>query len=321
MDIYRDYFNREELVKSLANAPYTPGLLGSMGIFTPIPLASTTFGIEVETKDSGKIMTRIARGSPRTRTGLDKRSVVTFDTHSYGDQGDVMADEVLNSRAVGTSGAREVIENRRNRLVAKLRRNADMTFENMRMAALLSPASTEFGAAASSVAIAVQTDATKLRQEIFNKIILPIEAELDGLSFGMPAVLCSNGYWSDLIESKAIKDTYLNTAAADAMRKVETSEFVWGDVRWIRYRGTGSIVIPANEARAIPTGVEDLAYMAYAPNDVMESVGQGALGQPYYLGSMELKDSQGTKGWEVSIQSHPRAVWARPAAVIPITKT
>lgn len=322
MDIYRDYFTREELVRVLAQAPYTPGLLGQLGLFEPVPLTGTTFAVEEETKDGARILTAHPRGAPREQTNLDKRKVHTFAVTSfYGDQGNVYADEVLNARGAGTSGAAEVITERRNRLVAKLRRNIDLTHENLRMQCILNPASTEFGAAASAATIAVQTDATKLRQEIFNKITLPMEAALDGLAFGEPLVLCSNGYWADLIEAKSIKETYLNYQAAAELRGAVAEEFVFGGVRWRRYRGSGTVKIPDNEARAIPTGVQGTFWLPMAPNDTMESVGTGALGQPYYMGSKPFGDSQGTKGWEVSIQSHVRAICGRPACIIPIQKS
>ena len=209
----------------------------------------------------------------------------------------------------------------RAKLVSKLRRTIDLTHESLRLGCLLSPASTEFGAAADAVAIAVQTDATKLRQEIFNKIILPMEAEMDGLPYGNPVVLCSDGYWSDLIEAKSIRDTYLNYQAAAELRGAVVEEFVFGGVTWRRYRGTGAVKIPANEARAVPTGVPDTFWQLFAPNDTVESVGAGALGQPYYMGSSELKDSQGVKGWEVSIASHPRVLCGRPKLIRLIVKT
>lgn len=322
MDNYRDYFTREELVRALAAAPYTPGALGAMGIFETVPLSGTTFAVEVETKDSGRILTGYPRGAPRQQTTLDKRVVHTFGVSTtYGDQGNIMADEVLNGRGAGVAGARALIENRRAKLVSKLRRTIDLTHESLRLGCLLSPASTEFGTAADAVAIAVQTDATKLRQEIFNKIILPMEAEMDGLPYGSPVVLCSDGYWSDLIEAKSIRDTYLNYQAAAELRGAVVEEFVFGGVTWRRYRGTGAVKIPANEARAVPTGVPDTFWQLFAPNDTVESVGAGALGQPYYMGSSELKDSQGVKGWEVSIASHARVLCGRPRLIRPIVKT
>jgi hypothetical protein len=320
MDIFRDYFNREELLRVLAQAPYQPGMLGELGIFETVGLTTTTLAIEIEAKDAGKVLTAISRGAPRTTTNLDKRQVVTFSTNTYGDQGAVMADEVLAVRGSGVTAPKEVIEDRRARLVAKLRRHADRTHEKLRMNCLLAPQSNEFGNAASGVVIAVQSDSTKLRQEIFNKITLPIEAALDGVTFSSVGVLCSDGYWADLIEAKSIKETYLNYQAAAELRGAVTDRFVFGGVTWMRYRGTSDVKIPDNEARAMPLGVSETFFQAFAPNDTLESVGAGALGQPYYLGSKPLVDSQGTKGWEVSIQTHPKMICGRPACIIPIGK-
>lgn len=323
MDVYTDYFTRTELMRVLAQAPYIPGQLGALNLFDPVPLTSTTLGIEVETKDNGKILTKIARGAPRTVSKLDKRSVKTFTTETFGDDGAVMADEVLNARGAGTSGAKEVIENRRARLVAKLRRTVDRTFEYLRMQALLSPATTEFGAAASPTVIAVQTDGTKLRQEIFNKLILPINAALDGVTYSSIHVLCGDEYWGDLIEAKSLRETYLATARAAELAGAVPMRMSFGGVTWEWYRGDSEIKIPTAEARAFPVGGVDLAYVGYAPNDTVESVGSGALGEPYYMGSAPIVDQtgQGTKGWAVSVQTHPKFVWARPAAILPITKS
>lgn len=322
MDNYRDYFTREELVRELARAPYTPGRLGELGIFEAMPLSGTIFSVEEAAKDGGRVLTAMPRGAPRQQTRLDKRKVHSFVVaDQYGDEGAVMADEVLNARAAGPSGAKEVIENRRARVVAKLRRSMDLTHEKLRMACLLSPNSAEFGADPTPTAtIAIQNDATKLRQEIFNKLTLPIEAELDGLSHSGLHVLCSDGYWSDLIEAKSIRETFLNYQAAAELRGAVAESFVFGGVTWERYRGTSTCKIPDNEARAIPTGVQDVFWQAFAPNDTIESVGNAALGQPYYLGSKPITDSQGTKGYEISIASHVRMLCGRPKVIIPIAK-
>lgn len=313
MDIYRDYFTRENLVRALEKAPYTPGRLGQLGIFETVPLTSTTLAIEIGATDSGKVLTAVSRGAPRQRENLDKRSVVTFQTQTFGDQADVYADEVLNARAAGTGGAAEIVQDRVNRSVAKLRRTMDLTHESLRMAALVSPATTEFGAAASEVTIAMQTDATKVRSEIFNKIVKPMESALDGLAYNGVHVFCSDGYWDDLIENKAIRDTFLNWTAAAELRGDTRMGFAFGGVYWERYRGTSTVKITDDKAIAIPLGVSGMFYQAFAPNDTLESV--SALGQPYYLGSKALVDSQGTKGFEVSIQSHAKMVCGRPGAV------
>jgi hypothetical protein len=315
MDIYRDYFNRESLVKSLEKAPYTPGKLGELGIFETVPLTSTTLAIEEQATNAGKVLTAIPRGAPRQRTSLDKRNVHTFTTRSYGDQGDVMADEVLNARGTGTSGAPEVIEARRNGLVVKLRRTMDLTHESLRMACLITPSTTEFGSAPTAVAIVADNDATKIRKEIFTKLVKPIESALGGLTYNSIHCLCEDGYWEQLIDNAHIQKTYLNWVAAAELRGDTRQMVTFGGVTFERYRGTADVNITANRAIAFPTGVAGMFFQGFAPNDTVESVGQGALGQPYYLGSMELKDSQGVKGWEVSVQSHARMVCGIPAAI------
>lgn len=320
MDIYRDYFTREELVRVLAQTEYQPGLLGTLGLFEPVPLSSTTFAVEEDVKDGARILTGVARGAPREQTGLDKRKVHTFPVLTqYGDQGNVMADEVLNARGAGVQGVKEVVEQRRLRLVQRLRRNMDLTHENLRMQCILNPATAEFGAAASAQVLNPAGANVKLRQLIFQKIKKPIEAALDGTTFGPPLVLCSDGYWEQLIDAEAVNKTYLNYQAAAELRGEHADSFVFGGVTWQRYRGTSVVKIPDNEARAIPTNVQGAFWLPMAPNDTIESVGTGALGAPYYMGSKELKDSQGTKGYEVSIASHVRAICGRPSCIIPLT--
>lgn len=324
MDIYTDFFNRTELVRVLSLQPYTPGMLGALGIFQPVPLSSTNFAVEEQPKNAGRVLTAMPRGAPRQTMGQDKRRVHTFVVdQQYGDQGAVWADEVLNARGAGTSGAKEVIEQRRAEQLARMRRTIDRTHEVLRMNALLSPATSEFGSAAAGAVIAVQTDATKTRKEIFDKIIVPIESALDGQTYSAIDVLCSDGYWSDLLDNAQIRSTYVNWEAAQGLRqgmKDFEGGFQWGGVTWWRYRGTSDCKIPDNEARALPRGVPDFAWQPFAPNTTVESVGSGAMGQPYYVGSKPITDSQGTLGWEMSIQSHTRCIVGRPAAILPITK-
>jgi Phage major capsid protein E len=320
MDIFRDYFTRENLARALEKAPYTPGQLGASGMFETVGLTSTTFAVEEQTTDAGRLLTAISRGSPRTQTSLEKRKVHTFTTASYGDQGTVYADEVLNARGAGTAGMAEVVTDRRDRIVRKLRLNMDLTMEGLRMACLLAPGTTEFGTAGTEQTIAVQTDATKTRQEIFTKIIKPVESALGGIPFRGIHVWCSDGYWQDLLENKQIRETYLNWTDAAALRGDPRQAFTFGGVMWERYRGVTGCEITADKAVVAPVGVPEMFWQAFAPNDTMESVGTGALGQPYYMGSKPITDSQGTKGMEASVQTHPKVVCGRPGAVFLIKK-
>ncbi len=312
VDMYRDYFTREQLVASVAKAPFVPGRLGELGLFTVIGLTATTMALEEEGTDAPALATPIPRGAPPKPLDLDKRKVHTFVTQTYAWNDYVRADEVLNMRAAGPTGAAEVITSRRDKVTAKLRATADQQHEYLRMQTLLSP-NNAFGNKPNEAQIALATDATKTRQEVFNKIIKPMETALDGLFFSGLRVLCSDGYWSALIENKAIKETYLNTQAAGELRNDPRDAFVFGGVAWERYRGNSSIAVTTDKAIVVPEGVGNLFYMGFAPDDTIDSVGAGALGTPYYLRSEPLK---GGKGWEITLQSHPVVTCTRPGAIL-----
>lgn len=314
MDIFRDYFTREELLLSLSETQYIPGMLGSLGLFQTIGLAGTTFAVESLPKNSVSESAAVPRGTPGKMLGLEKRTVETFSVQTYAWQGAVLADEVLNIRGAGLSGAAEVFTRRRNELTAKLRRQADFQLEYLRMATVNSP-SNAFGTAPAAQAIAFGTTDSAIRSAIFEKIILPLETALDGIPYTGIVAICEDTLWKALIDSKTIRETYLNQVAAAELRNMPADSFDFGGVRWMRYRAGGNIKIATGTAKIIPTGVAGLFLQAFAPNDTLSSVGQGALGVPYYLDSYPLDDD---KGFRMTLQTHPVMLCTRPEAVLTI---
>lgn len=315
MDFYRDYFTAESLTDSLVNAAYIPGQTAPL--FETRGLGSTTLAVEALADSGPATLSAIPRGAPLPAMTLDKRTVVTFALQTYGTQGAVYADEVLNTRSIGTSGAGQIIASRRDETVAKLRRNIDNLHESLRMTTLLSPTNA-FGTKPADVSVAFNTDATKTRAEFFTKIITPMESALGGVNFSGITVLCSDGYWAALIENKAIRDTYLNTVAASDLRKDPRETVFFGGVQFERYRGTASITITTNKAIAVPTGVQGLFLQAFGPDDTIDSVGAGAMGAPYYLRAFDLDDA---KGWRIRAQTHAVMVCTRPTAVLTLAFT
>jgi hypothetical protein len=313
MDLFKDYFTRETLAAVLLKTPFIPGRLGETGLFTTKGLTSTTALIEElpsnsVTPDSAAI----PRGAPATALSLDTRKMHSFQTASYAWNGSVLADEVLNVRAAG-GGAAEIVSTRVADLMAKLRRKADLQHEAQRMACLKAP-SNSIGTAPASAVVAVQTDATKLRQELFNKVQTVIENALGGIPYTGVRVFCSAGYWAALIENKWIKDTYLNTSAAATLRQSGlTEEIAVAGIVFERYRGAGTVALATDTALAVPEGVPELFLQCFAPDDTLDSVGVGAVGAPYYPRSALLDDN---KGWRLTMQSHPLMVCTRPEAVV-----
>lgn len=314
MDIYRDYFTREELINSLARAQFVPGLLGASGLFETRGLVGTTLAIEMLPDNDVAESAEIPRGSPGKPLNLEKRIVETFVTKTYAWQGAVLADEVLNVRAAGTAGAAEVLQTRRDELTAKLRKQADWQHEYLRVACVNTPTN-GFGSAPAAAVVAFGASDSAIRTAIHNNIILPMESALGGIPYAGLDAWCSDTYWVALIESKTIRETYLNHAAAAELRGSVADDFDYGGITWHRYRAGGNIAITAGTAKIVPRGVSGLFVQAFAPNDTLNSVGQGAMGQPYYLDAYPLDDD---KGFRMSLQTHPIMICTRPTAILTV---
>lgn len=315
MDIYRDYFSREQLLLSLANVQYQPGQIGASGLFETLQLTGTTFAIEVTPDNQVAEMTARPRGAPALPVNLEKRRVETFTiTAGYPQTGTVLADEVLNIRTAGVSGAAEVLTQRRDELVSRLTRQMEWQLEYLRMVCLNTPTNA-LGTAPAAAVVAFGSNDAALRSAIHNSVILPLESALGGIPYTGLDAWCSNDYWLAFIESKSVRETYLNYQGAAELRNSPADAFDYGGITWRRVRAGGNIAITTGQAKIVPRGVPGLFKQAFAPNDTLSSVGQGALGQPYYINSKVLDDD---KGFQITIDSYPMMLCTRPTCVLTV---
>jgi hypothetical protein len=313
MDFFTDFFNANELIASVAKAPYIPGRLADQAIFSTRQLGTTKLSLEEQALNDAELLTSTPRGTPSKAQVLERRKVHTFETAHYRKDGSVYADEVLGLRAVGVSGARESIIARRDEVIAKLRRDMDLTHEALRVTTLNSP-SNAFGNAPASAAVAFGASDSAIRSAIFTNIIKPIESALKGIPYSGLLALCDDTFWAGLIESKTIKETYLNQVQASALRGSTTEQVIFGGVTFERYRGVGSTVIASGKAKVIPVGVPELFIQAFAPADTLDQVGAGAVGQPYYTNAYPI--DEGNRGIYIEMQTNVAMVCTRPDAVL-----
>jgi hypothetical protein len=312
-DAYRDYFTREQLMAAIAKAPYIPGRLAEY--FESIPLTSTVLALEDQPTNGASILAGVPRGTPSKIETLEKRNVHTFVTNHYRADGKVYADEVLNARAYGATAAAEIITQRRDMLMARMRRDIDLTHESLRMAQMVTPTNA-FGTMPGAQQVDLNTDGTKTRAEIFTKIIKPIESALDGIPYSGIYALCEDAIWAKLIENTAIKATWLNYQNANNLRNDPRELVFFGGVTFERYRGTGTVNLTSGHMRAFPVGVPQMWLQAFAPADVLTEVGAGAMGTPYYPQAIPSADN---RSWYLEIQTNCVMVCTRPTAVISIT--
>lgn len=318
MDIFADYFTRDELILSLSKTQYVPGLLGADGLFDTIGLMGTKYSHQVDPDDDVSEMTALPRGAPGAPMSLERRTAYSFEiTHGYPKRGAVTADEVLNARGPGIESAAMTVQTLRDRMVAKFRRFIDWQHEYLRVSCLNTPTN-QLGSAPAAATIAFGTSDSAIRGAILDGITLPIESALGGIPYTGITAYCSETFWKGLIDSKTIRETYLNQAAAAELRNAPADTFDFGGVRWKRYRGGGNIVIAAGKAKAIPTGVPDLFKQLFAPNDTMDAVGNGQPGQPYYIGSELMAKGKGVELW---MDTYPQMICLLPEAILTLQLT
>lgn len=315
MDFFTDFFTAEELLASIVKAPYVPGRLADPAIFTTKPLAGTKLVMEDQALNDAGVLTATPRGTPGKAQTLEKRAVHSFETAHYRVDGSVSADEVLNFRSVGLSGAREIITARRDEVIARMRRDIDLTLETLRINCLNTPTNA-FGNAPAAQAIAFGTNDSAIEKEIFNKIIKPLESALKGITYQGILALCDDTFWENLISSKTIRETYLNQAAANSLRDQMSERFNYRGITWERYRGVGSTVIASGTAKIVPMGISDLFVQAFAPADTLDQIGAGLLGSPYYANAYPIDD--GNRGYYMEMQTNPVMVCTRPTAILTI---
>lgn len=315
MDIFRDYFTREALLASIAKVQYVPGKFAPW--FESRSLNGTIFALEDVPVQGYNLLTASPRGTPSKVETLARRQVHTFSTNHYRVDGAVYADEVLNMRGMGVTNAVDVIQQRRDETMAKLRRDIDMTHELLRLTTILTP-DNAFGSKPADQTIAFGTDATKTRAQILSKVIQPMENALDGIPFsGLHAYVEDTG-WAKIIDNAEIKNTLIYHSMATSLRGDPRETVEFGGVVWERYRGYGSIAIPTGKAVVLPVGVPQMFLQAFAPADTLDTVGTGSMGTPYFPQAIPSADN---RRWYMEIQTNCVMVCTRPTAVLTIAIT
>lgn len=328
LDVFKgDAFSFTELVTAINKIPYVPTKIGSMGLFQPEGLYSTTLAVEMQNGVLTLVPTA-PRGSGGPAKNVEKRTVRNFNTVHLPQRVAVLADEVLGIRVFGSQTETEAAMALLNKKMAIARRDLDLTHEWQRMGAIKGQVLdadgvtviynffTEFGLTQQTLAFDLDVDATKVRGKCTTMERM-IEDTLGGVQMSGIDVLCSKEFFDGLVDHPAVVDTFKYTDGAP-LRSNQRMTFEFGGANFIEYRGTvgATRFIASGEAYAVPRGVPDLFKSLYAPADYMDTV--GTLGVPTYMKQRVMDFDRGVE-WEV--QSNPLHMCNRPDAVIKLTLT
>jgi len=323
-----DAFSLASLTASINDQPFVPGRIAQLGMFAEEGITTTTVQIEKD-GETLELVSSAERGAPGQVVVGSKRNMIPFNTIHLPERGTIKADEIQNIRAFGSQTELQALQVVVNTRLAKARRQLDATHEWHRIGAikgLILDADAEsvlvnlysaFGLTQQVVKFALDNDETDVRTKCLD-VQEAIEDVLGSVQFMGVRVFCGKDFWRDLIVHPSIRDTYLNSQAAAALRGDPRDAFDFGGCTFERYRGKvgGVAYVGDDEAYAVPEGVPDLFITRYAPADYMETVNTNGL--PYYAKQELMRMA---KGVDMEAQSNPIHLCTRPRAVIKLTRT
>lgn len=325
-------FTIESLTAAINNEPYRPGQISASGIFEEEGVNTTRISIE---QRDGKLslVEPSKRGGPGETVGDGSRSLVPFDIDHFQRDDSVLADEVQNVRAFGTTDTLETIQDRVERKGMRHAQDLTMTLEHLRIGAIkgivtskggktLIDLYSKFGIAVpSAVSLELDVDTTKVAA-LWQDVLYSIEDDLDEPYDGIH-VFTGRDFHKSMWTHKSVTETFLYHGGASVLRQDVPDVFQFGSATWERYRtgakataDLGAPYIAANEARVVVKGVPNLFITRFAPADYEETV--NTIGLPFY---MKQYPKPNGKGREIEVQMNPINLCTKPKVLRKLTLT
>jgi hypothetical protein len=322
-----DAFSVQNLTASINESPAVPSRIAELGLFEEEGIQSTSVQIEKD-GDTLALVGAKERGSEGQIVVGDRRKMIAFAVVHLPQTAYIGADEIQGVRAFGTATELQAMQDVVNRRLQKMRRQLDATHEWQRIGALkgqiidadgtkvLVDILQQFGMTQSVVQMKFSTE-TDLRNPAL-AVTEIVEDNLGNTTWSGIRVLCGRDFWKKLITHKSVKETYLNTQQAAALRGDPTDSFDFGGATWERYKGrmNGVGFVADGEAIAVPQDVPELLISRFAPADYMETV--NTLGLPYYAKQEIMRFG---KGVAMEAQSNPIHLPTRPKAIVRLVDT
>jgi hypothetical protein len=291
MDIFKQNpFGMFELTRGLENIPFKPGLLRGVSLFVFRPIRTRQFAIE----ERNGVLTLIPFSDPdapptEANTNGEERVIRDFRTRHLKKDDKVRASEVSGIRAFGNESELTQVMGEVARRGAKLRAEAELTFEfhalNAVQGKVLNPGTNAvvydwYDAFGLNRPAEIDFDLDNpnpgkgaLRKKCF-ELITAIEADVGGLVPGSLTVeaVCGTSFWRDLTSHPDVIDTYLYAAKTAELAGKPLDIFDWGGIRFRRYRGGSGVAVNTDKAHFYPVGIDGLFEQYASPTEDFDFV-------------------------------------------------
>ncbi|NUU35140.1 major capsid protein [Pseudomonas sp. C2B4] len=318
-----DAFSVPTLTAAINEQEYLPGRISGLGLFREEGITTLTVQIEKD-GDTLALVPAGERGTSGLVVGGSRRNLIPFNTVHLPQRFTIKADEIQGIRAFGTRTELQSVQDVVNKRLAKARRQLDATHEFQRMGALngqvldadgstvLLDIYKSFGVSRQKMSMGLNNSETEVRVSAGEALDMQADALGSVTSSGSRA-FCGKNFWNKLVSHKSVKETYLNSQQAAALRGDARESFEFGGIVWERYRGkvAGVLFVHDDKALLIPEGVPELYISTFAPADYMETVNTEGL--PYYSKIEPMPFNKGVFG---EAQSNPLHLCTRPRAQI-----
>lgn len=335
MDIFNNRaFSTTSLTGMVEKMDYQPSLLGSLGLFDPMPVR--TRNVFVDRRDG--VLTLIPTspdGAAPATSQSDGRDAVPLRTTRLAKEWTLYASELDGIRAFGSETELQAVQAEVARRTAKLRGDMELTHEFHRLGALqgklldadgttvIYDYFTEFNESEpAAVSLELDVEATNVKG-ILADVVRSMARSARG-SF-TPATqvhaICGDNFFDSLISHPNVEKFYLNHVAAMQLRETPVWEsFRFGNVTFHNYRGTddgSTVAVPDDEAKMFPVGARDVFKKAMAPLETLDFV--GTAGRDSYM--MMVRDLQRNMWVKGEIYSYPLYFCQQPRVLRSLTLT
>lgn len=335
MDVFKqDAFSATSLTAAVDKVGYVPQLLGSIpNLFVPPPLGQpSTPDIYIESRGTEAALIQTSpRGSAPSQKGSDEasREARPFRTRRLSQASRINASELQSMRQFGSETELMQLQARVARAQFLIRRDFETTLENMKLGAIQGltadadgstiydwasefgqtiPAEVTWALSASTSDGSTRTACATAKRSIIRG--------LKGMGGNAASVMaiCGDGFWDKLVASKEVRETYLATAAAAALREQTAWEsFSYGGITFVNYRGTddaSTVAVGSDKAKFFPVGA-GIFQEVYAPAERFGFA--NTPGQPSY--SWIVVDPLRDMWADVEMYSYPLMVCTMPQAL------
>ena len=329
LDIFaNDAFSTVQLTGAVEKVPYKPQFLGSLGIFEPVPVRTTTIAIEKRDNTLALIKTS-NRGAPLEEGTTDKRDIRDFRTSRIAKGDTIQAGEIQNMRVTGSETELQIVQAEVVQRMGRLKDDMELTWENMRLGAVQGVVADADGsvladwydawdiAQPAEINFALDTAGTDVRKKCAQVVRAMTKAAKGAWVPGAKVqALCGDALYDDLIGHESVKETYRNwAAAADLRQNMAFESFPFGGIVFHNFRGTdddATIAIAPDKAKFFPVGARGVFQTAWSPAEFMEFV--NTPGRDLY--ALTIPDRDRNAWVRVELYSYPLFICTRPEMLL-----